>query len=89
MSQKMMKMMAPNGTYMKGNEEKTKWQQIGVLFIYEDGNMQAKMDCLPINGWDGKIMFFERDNYSQQPKQQQQQPAQSSNQQLFNDDVPF
>lgn len=86
---KMMKMMVKNGTYQKNGEEKNKWQQIGMLFVYDDGNMQAKMDVVPVgNEWDGSVKFFEMDS-DRSPKQSRQQPQPKMSNNPFDDDVPF
>lgn len=81
------KLMAANGKYTKNNEEKTKWQQIGVLFIYDDGGMGAKIDCLPLsNEWDGNVKVFDME-YKQNNSSQSNNHTTPTKE--FNDDVPF
>lgn len=40
---------APNGTYQKDGETKTRWLNCGLLLEREDGSWALKLDALPVN----------------------------------------
>jgi hypothetical protein len=49
-----------NGTkYIKNDEEKTQWSQIGTIFKKDDGSLSGKMAAIPLN-WDGQFIVKER-----------------------------
>lgn len=57
------------------NQEKKRWQRIGLVFKHDDGGTSIKLECLPVGipDWDGWVSVFPRD---QQQEVQQQQPQQ-------------
>ena len=61
----------------KTGEAKKKYQNIGTLFVYDDGGMGIKLDSIPLN-WDGKASVYEKKGDQQQPQQQRdmQRPQQ-------------
>ena len=63
----------------KTGEAKKKYQNIGTLFVYDDGGMGIKLDSIPLN-WDGKASVYDKkDNNQKQAPQQHtayQQPQQ-------------
>ena len=50
--------MFPNGKYISGNEEKTRWLKCGVL-LQTDNGMRLKLECLPINMNEGWFNIFD------------------------------
>jgi len=56
----------------KTGEAKKKYQNIGTLFVYDDGGMGIKLDSIPLN-WDGKASVYEKKegNQRQAPNPQQ------------------
>ena len=49
-----------NGTkYMKGDEEKVQWTQIGAIFKKDDNKLSGKISAIPLN-WDGQFIVRER-----------------------------
>lgn len=64
--------MFPGGTYMKDNEEKTRWIRCGTLFRNAEGKQAIKLDAIPVGiekdgGW---FQVFEKSAKPQaaQPK---------------------
>ena len=64
MATKQMKIKAVCGTYKaKDGTEKQDWQEIGRLFVNEDGTMSGTIKAVPFN-WNGRFIATE-----QQPQQ--------------------
>jgi hypothetical protein len=63
------KIVFPNGTYRKGDEEKTSWLRCGVL-LQTDKGMRIKIDCLPVNMQEGWFQVFEEDDKPNQASSQ-------------------
>jgi len=53
--------MFPNGKYISGSEEKTRWLKCGVL-LQTDKGYRIKLECLPINMGEGWFNVFEPKN---------------------------
>ena len=54
----------------KTGEAKKKYQNIGTLFVYDDGGMGIKLDSIPLN-WDGKASVYEKKEGNQRQSQQE------------------
>ena len=81
----------------KQGEEKTKYTNIGTLFVYDDGGMSVKLDVVPVN-WDGKASVYEKK--ARQPQQPTNQNIQNGSSQyagtqqvpvidMGSQDIPF
>jgi len=49
---------AITGTYQKDGEEKSRYQNIGVVFETKSGGLMGKLETVPVN-WDGTLFFSE------------------------------
>ena len=45
--------------YEKNGEEKKKYQNVGTLFIFDDGGMSIKLDYIPTE-FDGKLAVYDQ-----------------------------
>ena len=79
------------------NDEKTKWHNVGTLFIKDDGKMSLKLTMLPVN-FDGNLMVFDRkpkeqggyQHAPQQPHQAQRPGAYDAPSDMeFDGEIPF
>lgn len=83
MAKRIGKIMFPNGTYLKDNEEKTRWLECGSLLETPKG-FRIKLDCVPVNMQEGWFNVFEIDD-----AQHKTQPAKQKESGGLDDDIPF
>ena len=80
----MKKLAVANGTYQKDGQEKTRWVNVGVIGVAQNGKEYMLIDptinFAAFSREDGKDMvmvgMFEEQNNNQQPQQQQYQGQQ-------------
>lgn len=73
--------------YESRGETRTRWVELGSVWMREDGSMSGEIDCLPV-GVTGpvRIMLFRADDRQRQEKRAKRpEPEQSE----LDDDIPF
>lgn len=84
------KIAAPQGTYIEGGQEKTRWGYYGAVFRNDKGQLRLKFDSIPTNMHETGGWFSVFENKPQQePEQQGFRKRPKSESVDPNEDVPF
>jgi|15BtaG_2_1085339.scaffolds.fasta_scaffold00113_10 hypothetical protein len=79
--------VATVGKYMKDGQEKNRYQNMGKLFLKEDGSVFAKIDCIPVaTEWNGFVNFYKIEDNK---KQDGFKKPQSAEKEFVDDKIPF
>jgi len=46
--------------YEQNGEEKTAFDNVGILIQKPDGKISLKLNCIPVGGWDGWLIVTEK-----------------------------
>jgi hypothetical protein len=44
----------------KGKDDKTQYQNVGMLLIKDDGKMSIKLNAVPVGEWDGWLQVYDK-----------------------------
>jgi hypothetical protein len=97
--QKIKKLVAVTGKYMKDGVEKNQYVTCGGMFKRDDGSFSIKMDSIPLGDWNGWLGVYDLDEDRQQNYNKGTEAAREAmapaggavqpGMDDFSDDIPF